>query len=165
MRRDERGQVLMLTVGFVAFIGVVAVALGSFITSNFLASGSLKQVRANQFAAEGAVDAAITVFRNSLTPLDALDVLNLNNLELGLNCVLIGMPTTTLNGRTYTPACSTNSATRHFGVTPFRVDDTFTVCQQGGGSCAFPVLVARVVFTGTFTQTAAVSISAWSIPR
>lgn len=125
-RRDDQGYVLLLALGFVTFVGVIAVALVSYTTTNLRATVNLRQLRSEQFAADGAVDGAINVVRNHTSPATA-------------NCF-----GATLNQLSIRVDCS--------GPLP---DVTFTACPAGVGACtpSSAVLVAQVTIAAGGTVT------------
>ncbi len=61
--RDEDGQVLLLALGFLMFIGVIIGATLTFAASSMLGTQRLREQRATVYAADGAIDAAIQVGR------------------------------------------------------------------------------------------------------
>lgn len=65
--RQEDGAVLLIALGFITFIGVVAVALGNYAFTNLRATIALRPVRAAEFAADGAVEGAINKLRQDPT--------------------------------------------------------------------------------------------------
>src|SRR5438270_2662911 len=67
--RDEDGAVLLIALGFLAFIGVVAAALMSYATTNIRETATLRDIRSREYAANGVVDAAINKIRSSYSGL------------------------------------------------------------------------------------------------
>ncbi len=63
IRKDESGQVLVLSLAFIAFLGVLSVAVLDSASTNLKASVHLRPVRAEQAAADGAVEGAINKLR------------------------------------------------------------------------------------------------------
>ena len=59
--KDERGQVLILALGFLVFFGLVIGAIGTFVGANVLSTERLRQQRYEAYVADGATDAAIHV--------------------------------------------------------------------------------------------------------
>jgi hypothetical protein len=64
IRRDERGASLVLAIAFMLVAGAIGAGLTSTITSGINDSTALSTVRNRQYAAEGAVEEAITQARN-----------------------------------------------------------------------------------------------------
>ncbi|MEA2580265.1 MAG: hypothetical protein QOE83_1157 [Actinomycetota bacterium] len=62
--RDEDGQVLLLALGFLLFFGLVIGAMLTFGEASVLSTARLREQRANVYAADGAIDAAIQVGRS-----------------------------------------------------------------------------------------------------
>jgi len=63
--RGESGAVLILALIFVIVTGVVGVALASLTSTNLTATSDLQAKRGVEYAADGAVDAAIQIVRYS----------------------------------------------------------------------------------------------------
>jgi Tfp pilus assembly protein PilX len=139
IRRDDQGYVLLLALGFVTFVGVIAVALVSYTTTNLRATIDLRQVRAEQFAADGAVDGAINAVRNSASPPPA-------------NCF-----NAALNKQQIRVDCS--------GAFP---EVTFTACLETGSACssisAILVAEATIVNPGP-VNSGPVTVNSWSERR
>ena len=104
-RRQEEGVVLLLVLGFVAFVGLLSVALLNYSATSLLSATRLESLRTRQLMADGVIDGAINVVR----PLDAPASLPANpcfSYTLG-------------NGQAYRVDCSGNT-----------VDTTFLACQS-----------------------------------
>jgi hypothetical protein len=63
IRREEDGAVLLMVLAFVTFVGVLAVAVLNYATTNSLATARLRPVRAAQSAADGATEGAVNKLR------------------------------------------------------------------------------------------------------
>ena len=59
--RDEKGQALILALGFLMFFGLVIGVLLSLASASVLSSSQLREQRSTVYAADGATDAAIQV--------------------------------------------------------------------------------------------------------
>lgn len=64
IRNDESGQILVMALGFLAFIGVIAVFLLDYAATNLRATATFRTVRAVEYAGDGAVDGAINKLRH-----------------------------------------------------------------------------------------------------
>jgi type II secretory pathway component PulK len=139
---EEQGAILLLALGFIAFAGVVGMALAGYATTNLRATVNLRDLRARQFSADGVVDGAINTVR-----LDSAK----GNVD---SC----FPAVTLNGMAYRVDCtSANSGT----------DVTFAACADTVTApcpAASAVLLAAVHYTRTTTP-ATVQITSWSVRR
>jgi Tfp pilus assembly protein PilX len=106
-RRDETGQVLLMALGFLTFVGVISVSLLSYATTNVRATVSLRQLRATEFAADGAVEGAINKLRNTVPPSCGANYFvatssGLNNQPVVVDCAVIPGP---LLEATFTARC------------------------------------------------------------
>lgn len=63
LRREEQGAVLVMAMGFIAFVGVLCVAVLNYSANSYKATVSLRPVRDLQFAADGAIEGAINKVR------------------------------------------------------------------------------------------------------
>jgi len=114
-RGDETGQVLLIALAFLTFVGVIGVTLLSYATTNVRATVSLRQLRSAEFAADGAVDGAINKLRNAPTPAScgngyfAATAAGLNNQPVILDCAVVTASpldvTFTAKCPTAAPAC------------------------------------------------------------
>lgn len=134
---DERGAVLVLVLTFVVFVGLLAAATGRYATSNVRSTVSLRNLRADQFAADGAVDAAIANGR----------------LQSSTNTTWYNQAfTLTLNGQTFRVDRSGTANT----------DVTFKAYRNG--TSTNPVLTAEAFYDWT-TSPPAVEIHRWSVNK
>lgn len=150
---DETGAVLLLALGFIAFAGLVTVALLGYVDTNFRATTQLRPVRSAQFAADGAVEGAINKLRQFRPDATAPCVNSLytvkpalNNQDIVLNCsgltVVSASPTTI--DVTLTALCPNVASTK---------------CPQNAA-----LVTAKVRFTGT-APTVTTTVLNWSIRR
>jgi hypothetical protein len=84
----ESGAVLLLALGFITFVGVLAVSVGRYAVTDLRATVSLQDLRAGQFAADGVVDAAIARVRldSSQANSPGCFTATLNAQELRVDC-------------------------------------------------------------------------------
>jgi hypothetical protein len=92
IRNDESGQVLVIALGFLAFIGVVAVVLLNYATTNVRATTTFRAARAVDYAGDGAVEGAINKLRhNPLTETctagNIFYLTTLNDQKVAVECV------------------------------------------------------------------------------
>lgn len=140
--RDEQGAVLLIALGFITFVGVVAVAVVNYTHTNLRATISLRDVRSRQLSADGVVDGAINAVR-------------LDSTKGNVNSCF---PAITINGQSYRVDCSSaNSGT----------DVTFSACLNSvAAPCpAGTALVRATVHYTRSTTPAAVQITSWSVRR
>jgi hypothetical protein len=69
--QSEQGGTLMLAIGFVLMIGAISAGLLGFITTSVSHRSSLEALRNRQYAADGAVEYAISTLRGAPTELNA----------------------------------------------------------------------------------------------
>lgn len=62
-RDGDRGAALILTIGFVVMVGAISAGLAALVTSSLNNRGTLEVVRNRQYAADGAIEEAITRVR------------------------------------------------------------------------------------------------------
>jgi hypothetical protein len=87
-----------MALGFLTFVGVISVSLLSYATTNVRATVSLRQLRATEFAADGAVEGSINKFRNTPTPVGCgsnyfvATPAGLNNQPIVVDCAAVPGP-------------------------------------------------------------------------
>ena len=62
-RHEDRGAALILAIGFMLFVGAITASLAFLISSGFANRGTLERVRDREFAADAAIQDAITSVR------------------------------------------------------------------------------------------------------
>src|ERR1700674_4796335 len=82
---NEEGQILLIALAFITFVGVVGVALLSYAATNLHSTNVLRQLRAEEFAADGAVTVAVNSLRQNGWPCPTTPVV-LNNLTVVVTC-------------------------------------------------------------------------------
>lgn len=132
---DESGAVLLLALGFITFVGVIGIALITYATANMHASAQIRQLRSAQYAADAAVDSAITRVRYDQT-----------------QKTKSGCFTDTSNGVQMRVDCSFDGTSGEVIFDAFRV--------SGGPA----VLEARAKLDWTSTP-ATVSVTEWSVRK
>lgn len=144
---DESGVVLLLALGFLAFIGVITVVLLSYTDTSARATTGLRPVRSAQFAADGAVEGAINRLRQFRPDATAPCIHNLytvspalNGQDIVLNCdsltVVSASPTPTIDV-TLTAVCP---ATRSAGCPANAVMITAVVRFAGSPPSVTPTI-------------------------
>jgi hypothetical protein len=141
----ESGQVLLIALAFITFVGVVGVALLSYATTNLHATIVLRQLRSQEYSADGAVDVAINMLRN--------------NTALVCGTTFFVAAPSLLNQQGIVVNCARNG-----GALPLDVTFTATCGNSGTSACPSGValLVARVTFTGT-APSVATRVETWSV--
>jgi hypothetical protein len=138
-RHDEAGQVLLLAMAFIMFVGVIGVALLGYATTSLRATIKLRDVRDSEFAADGAVDGAINALRSDsllVTPTDPCFTAHLNGQDVYVTCSGV------VPGDVILSACLAS-------VPP--------PCQGSD-----PLLVAKVVFSAPGPN---VAVESWSVRK
>jgi hypothetical protein len=141
-RRDEDGAVLLIALGFLAFIGVVAAVLLNYATTSVRDTVTLRDIRNREYAADGVVDAAINKVRGN------------TGVSNSSNCLAA-----TLNGIALQVDCSDSVGNA--------VDVTFTACPANAGQPC-PANTARLVARVHYDRSVApagVITNAWSLQR
>jgi Tfp pilus assembly protein PilX len=154
---DERGVILILVLGFIAFMGLVSVVLLNYVSTSFNASAGLRTIRSAQYAADGAVEGAINKLRQFYPSATSACGGTTNFYTV----------TPPLNGQAIVLTC-----TNPVFTAPSQLDVTFTATCPSAGSVGCPasggvgvaMLTARVRFTGS-PPTVAATILDWSVRR
>ncbi|MEW6476247.1 MAG: hypothetical protein AB1679_28645 [Actinomycetota bacterium] len=139
--REEDGVILVLVLGFLAFIGVVAAVLVNYTTTGHRATVTVQDIRAREYAADGVVEAAINLVRRTAASSNSSGcvVAMVDSLSMRVDCSDAGTG---------------------------GVEVTFTACPNTGVACTASTrtLVAKAKYNRTVSP-AAVKISAWSVHR
>lgn len=160
-RRDESGQTLLLALGFLTFFGVICAGLLNFAFTNFRSSVNLRDVRSVQFAADGAVDAAINRARFDTTA--GFPIQN------GTGC----LPTTTLNHQSIYVDCSATVSGSVSTVTLLACRSSVSSpCPASSAVLRAQVTIDRTPLPGcpvnpipTSPQCTPVTVKAWSVKK
>lgn len=129
--RNEAGAVLILALVFVLIVSVSVLALLSLGGGSLLSTGNLRTLRSTEYAADGAVDAAMQATRYSY-----------NAYTTSGNCLPNGAPTVTISGTTVMVNCSGKLNTQSAST---RVIN-FYACLQSTCTSANNILAAQVTF-------------------
>jgi hypothetical protein len=145
---DESGVVLLLALGFIAFIGVIAVVLVNYATTSLRATVSVRTTRSAQFSADAAVDGAINAVR-------------LNRAFASPFTVLLNQQGVTQNLRVeWPPITGPPTSTDHV---------SFVACLNTGSPCAAAatILAATVDFRRNVPAgaTVPVKVISWSVKK
>jgi hypothetical protein len=150
---DETGAVLLLALGFVAFVGLVTVVLLNYTETSARATSALRPVRSAQFAADGSVEGAINKMRQFRADSTAPCVGGFYSVSPALN------------GQGITLDCS--GLTVVSSSTP-SMDVTFTAKCPVAGSTGCPsgvtMITAVVRFAGT-PPSVSTTVRSWSVRR
>jgi Tfp pilus assembly protein PilX len=143
---DEQGAVLILAVVFILVIGLVSIGLLNLSTTNILATTHLKAVRTANYAADGAMEAAIATIR--MDP----------NAGFPSSTTSCGQTPPSVNGTSYRVDCYPVSAPE------FQREVVLEVCPIGSPSPCDSVspLRATVLLYDFPSVGASVSIQNWS---
>lgn len=151
----DRGAALILAIAFVVMVGAISGGLAALVTSSMNNRGALEQVRNRQYAADAAVEQAITTVRSQVgTPL-----------ELCANAP--DMTVQTLNGVAirvdWRNACGVVQASD--GTVVAQRNVIFSACVDTGSACAEAAIVVRAQInfeqsSGTVTKT---YVQSWSV--
>jgi Na+-translocating ferredoxin:NAD+ oxidoreductase RnfG subunit len=152
----DRGASLVMAIGFVVLIGSIAAGLSGLVTSSTNNRLTLTEVRDRQYAADGAIEEAITAVRS------------LDRTTSGACSASAGNRTTTINGYTvrvdWQNVCGVVRTVTGELVAQRNV--VFSACVDSGVACPEPgvILRAQVNFqqaaTGLVTRT---WVQSWSV--
>jgi hypothetical protein len=147
------GAALLLAIGSVLMIGAISAGLAAAATSSLNNRNTLSQIRDRQYAADGAVEQAITVVRSSTT----CTAVSGSNTDSSMNSAGIRVDWLT--------AC-TSILSSDGSMYPQR-DVVFSACLNTGSACVASqvIVTAQVNFepaTGTVTKT---FVQYWSVNR
>ena len=155
VRRDERGAALILAIAFMVVIGGIGAAVTSSVTSGLNDRQALDQARNREYAADAAIETAISQVRNSLTSPGAV----------AGECA--PAPPYTLNGFDVRVDCDNAPAVvRSPTALVLQNDVIFTVCIDTPNPCRDEdvIIRAQVNFQGTGTPTQVKTyVQAWSV--
>jgi hypothetical protein len=157
-RRDERGQALLIALGFVAMFGVIAASLGSYATANLMSSERLRNVRSAQFAVDGAVKTAVNWAQSDANiPASAVSATT--------NC----FRSQSINGVTVQVVCQATApgpaTPPTSGVTVQTV--TFYGCRSTVPTCdaSTALLVAQAQISRVLSVTRSLTVTSWSVKK
>jgi Tfp pilus assembly protein PilX len=141
LRHQEEGAALVICLAFLAFFGVVAVALLNYTDTSIRGTISYREARDVVYAADGAVEGAIHRVRVD------------RNQRNANSCFQ-----TTMNGQSFRVDCSGTNPTDPV---------TFTVCPSTAATpCpASDIKLVAVAQYSTAAADAGVKISSWSVKR
>lgn len=151
--RQDRGAALILAIGFVLMISAIVGGLTVLITSSFNNRGALETIRDSQYAADAAIQDAITVVRavtdRSLPATCAGFARTLNSVTIRVDCA-----------KAYGIAPSTDN------LVLSQRNVIFSACIDNGNACtdASTIIRAQVSFeqlyAGAITTT---FVQSWSV--
>ena len=132
---------LVLVLGFMTLIGVVAAVLVNYSTTGLRSTINVQNLRAREYAADGAVEVAINKVRRTASSSNAS------------GCVVA-----TVNSLAMRVDCADSAGTG--------VDVTFTSCPDTGVACtaASQTLVAKVKYHRSVSP-AGMTVTSWSAYR
>lgn len=154
--RRDRGASLVMAIGFVVLIGAIAAGLSALVTSSNTNRITLEQVRDRQYAADGAVEEAITAVRL------------LDRSTTGACGATAGNRSTSLNGYTirvdWQNVCGVVRTTTGELVAQRNV--VFTACLDNGTACTEQRVIVRAQVNFEQASSGAVTrtwVQAWSV--
>jgi Tfp pilus assembly protein PilX len=151
---DETGAILVLALAFIAFVGLVSVALLKQTDTSFRITSQLRPMRSAQFAADGAVEGAINKLRQFRPDSSAPCVTDFYK---------VSPP---LNGQDIVLSCSLSTAVG--AITTPAIDVTFTAKCPNVASVSCPanatMITAVVRFAGN-PPAVTTTVQKWSILR
>jgi hypothetical protein len=151
--RSDAGAVMLMAIGFVLLVGAIAAALAALIVSSTATGNTLQRVRNRQYAADTAIQQAITKVRTQERATDPVcgDVSTYNGVTIRVDC---GYAVTVV-GNTDNQVLSQRNV-------------IFVACADTGSPCATDesIIRAQVNFeqklSGEVTKT---FIQSWSVNR
>ena len=152
--RDEKGQVLILALGFLMFFGLVIGAMLSFAAASVLSSERLREQRATAYAADGAIDAAIQVGRSDTGVGAYGDARCQPPGASSATPVLLTTTATTADMTAATVICT-------WSADPLAPDRTVTFTSFVGGT-ATPIVRATMIYHDSGGAVPDVNILSWT---
>ena len=156
LEQRDSGAALLLAIGFVLMIGAISAGLASLVTSGVNNQITLAALRDRQYAADGAIESAITEVRNAVPSSNNCSVNGGGATKVELNDVIIRVD--------WQNACGvTRSAD---GLVVAQRDVLFGACVDAGNPCtdADILIRAEVNFEqdakGAITHT---YVQSWSV--
>lgn len=154
--RAQNGQTLILALGFISLFSIVGASLLNLATTNLRASTNLRDLRAAQFAADGAVETAINRVRfdSAAENGNCLAETVINSQKIRVDCtgtIANSVSTVTL------VACRSNG-----GVctsAPKVLEATVTIDRSGG------IVGCPPIPTRTDPECVPVAVKTWSVKR
>ncbi|MEI7993102.1 MAG: hypothetical protein WCH93_11840 [Actinomycetota bacterium] len=151
-QRDS-GAVMLLAIGFVLLVSAIAAALAALIISSTATGNTLQQVRNRQYAADAAIQSAITKVRsqNRATAPVCGDVSTLNGIAVRVDCAYA----VTVVGNVENQVLSQRNV-------------IFLACTDTGSACDKDVTIIRAQvnfeqkYSGEVTKT---YFQSWSVNR
>jgi len=150
---DDHGAVLLLAIGFVLLVSAIAAALAALIVSIGATGNSLQQTRNRQYAADAAIQQAITKVRSQNRATDPIcgDVSTLNGTTVRVDCAYA----VTVVGNVDNQVLAQRNV-------------IFLACTNTGTACAQDATIIRAQvnfeqkYSGEVTKT---FIQSWSVNR
>ena len=151
----DRGAALLMAIVFVVMVGAISGGLAAMVTSGLNNRGTLELVRNRQYAADAAVEQAVTLVRSQVgTPLalcataPLFTLQTLNNTEIRVD---------------WRNACGVVQASD--GTLVAQRNVIFSACVNTGSACAEAAIIVRAQvnfeqLSGTVTKT---YIQSWSV--
>lgn len=158
---DERGAALILAIAFLLVVGAIGAAVASSVSSGLNDRQTLDQVRARQYAADGAVEWAIARVRRDGPPEPPVTT------TCGPFTKSDGVPT--LNGVDIRVDCASAATETLTGFRQLNV--IFSACVDTGSACTDATTVVRAqvnfqaVGTGASLTVQKTWVQSWSVNR
>jgi hypothetical protein len=148
---DERGAALIFAIAFIVAVGAITAAGLAFVTSSVNQRNSLDTTRDREYAADGAIERAITLSRATVT----------GGAPLAMQCG--GPYNTSLNGQSIRVDCLPAPALTRTGFVTRNA--IFSACLNVGSACtdATTIIRAQVNYAMNGNSITRTYIQAWSV--
>ncbi len=164
-KRNDEGAALLMVLGFIVFMSAITGGLLSYLSTTIKHRVPLDAIRAREYAADGAIEDAITRVRSLAQPRTAPCGSGPGNVS--------GHYQLTLNGTTIRVNCARANTFVIVGANPLeQTNIVFTACEENGFDCtdSTAIIRAQVNYEMPVVQTgpAVVNrtyIQSWSVHR
>jgi hypothetical protein len=166
LRRSDEGAALLLVLGFVVFMSAVTGGLVGYLSTTIKQRVPLDSIREREYAADGAIEYAITQVRS--LPHPGTDACGSAAGSVAGHYVL------TLNAKTIRVNCiNANETVAAGGNNLIQVNVVFTACEETGVDCTPDAAIIRaqvnyetpLVPAGTNSFVNRTYIQSWSVNR
>lgn len=153
----DRGAALVVAVAFVLMIGTIMAGLTSMVTSGLDNRIALEELRDRQYAADGAIEAAIATTRSAID-------------HGGVRCDDVTTSTAKANGVTVRveQLVICDAAIGSTGLPVTQISSVFTACRDRGTTCTDDDVIVRALVgfeVGDDGAVVHVPVHSWSVTR